>query len=154
MPDASCVCSCEQSLPRIVPPTLKPPSVISTWEAEERCSEHRLDGNVGCPAPQLSSAQLTGSASSTRQHFQGKEKETTSTTPTHLPSQESSPCSLLGRFCRLQNQDVLTENQTELAEGSWLQRRSQSAGRPSKMTFLQPDSSNVIIPTNYFHDLI
>lgn len=40
------------------------------------------------------------------------------------------------------------------AEGRQLQKRPQSADRPSKMTFLKPDSSNVIIPTNYFHDLI
>lgn len=83
-PAASCVCLCEQ-VPRTVPPTLKPPSGASTREAAERCSEHRLDGSVGCPAPQLSSAQLTGSASSTRQHFQGK--ETSLVIPTPLPSQ-------------------------------------------------------------------
>lgn len=54
-PAASCVCLCEQ-VPRTVPPTLKPPSGASTREAAERCSEHRLDGSAGCPAPQLSSA--------------------------------------------------------------------------------------------------
>lgn len=79
-PAASWVCLCEQLVPRTVPPTLKPPSVASTQEAAEVQWAQRWKCWLSC-----SSAQLTGSASSTRQHFQGK--ETTSVIPTPLPSQ-------------------------------------------------------------------
>lgn len=147
-PAASCDCLGEQSLPRTIHPTLKSLSVVSTWEAAERCSKHRLDGSAGCPAPQLSSLGLPDRTSRAKRQLEWL--------LLFLPK-EPSPYPLLGRFCWLQNQDGLRKTRdtvNELAEGSWWHRRSQRVGRPSKMTFLQPDSSNVIIPTNYFHDLI
>lgn len=136
---------CFGKLARAVSPSLKPPSVICAqgsyrevlwwaqtwWQCGLSCSWAQLSQPPAAPAG-ISRA----------------------TSPEWLlllfPPQEPPLCPRWNKIAWLQTGDT----ESEIAEGRWLQKRPQSADGPSKMTFLQPDSSNVIIPTNYFHDLI
>ena len=142
------VCACTSKLlAGTVPLTLKPPPVISTPGS--------CRGVVNTDLMEALAVLLLNSAHLVYQQyhlaFPGQRDNFSGSYSSSLPRNLHSAHA----DCRIKMAWLRTrDTATKIAEGRCLQKRSQSADGPSKMTFLQPDSSNVIIPTNYFHDLI